>query len=119
MVMDAAVPCSGSWNTLPMNAARRCSLKFVMSVPFSEIVPVSGMYRPATRFSSVDLPAPLLPMTVTNRPCGTVRLTRSTAIFVDPPPTGKLLDTFLMLNTGEFIPFQFHSPQTPAHSSLV
>ena len=64
-----AVPLNGFWKTRGQSAdARRCSGQRVMSTPSSVIRPVSSKKPPATAFSSVDLPEPFVPMTMTNEP---------------------------------------------------
>ena len=68
-----------NWNTMPMCLrrirARSSSVRPVMTSPSIVIVPSSGTSRPATRFSSVDLPQPDGPITATNSPAAMSRST--------------------------------------------
>ena len=69
------MPLNGFWKTRPISEARRCSGQRVRSRPARRMAPRSTKKVPATAFSSVDLPEPFVPMTITN-PCGwIVRLT--------------------------------------------
>ena len=90
--MSAAVPRMGSWNTRPRYLARCDSLRREMSVPSSSITPESSGYTPAIILSSVDLPAPLPPITVTKSPSLRVRSTPVSARFSVTVP---LLKVFL------------------------
>ena len=81
MPMSAAVPIIGSWNTRPSRAARRCSGSRVSSVPSRQMEPQSAGNTPAMRLSSVLLPAPLPPMTVTKSPSANEMLTSRMAVF--------------------------------------
>src|SRR2546425_8655505 len=58
-----------------MSVARRCSGQRVTSLPARQIVPVSTRNVPATALRSVDLPEPLVPMTMTKDPSVIVRST--------------------------------------------
>src|SRR5579862_5924198 len=58
-----------------MNAARACSRSAVMSRPPSRIRPLSSKNVPATAFSKVDFPDPLVPITMTNEPSSIARST--------------------------------------------
>ena len=73
MVSAAQVPPSGSWNTRARSRARAAAPSGVTSAPPMAIRPAVAGTVPARTLSSVDLPAPLLPMTVTNWPCGMAR----------------------------------------------
>ncbi len=73
MVMCGAVPAAGFWNTRPMHRARRWSLSRVTSRPSIRMLPPSARMVPATTLSSVDLPAPFEPMTVTKSPGASVQ----------------------------------------------
>ncbi len=79
MESSGAVPLNGFWKTRPMAEARRCSGQRVTSRPPSRIAPESGGVVPATQFSMVDLPDPLVPMTTTNDPSSTFRSTPASA----------------------------------------
>ncbi len=79
MVMFGAVPLNGFWNTRPMSVARRCSGQRVTSVPSTIMLPASTRKVPATAFSSVDLPEPFVPMTMTNEPVSIVSVTPCSA----------------------------------------
>src|SRR5512140_3135432 len=58
-----------------MSVARRCSAQCVTSRPASSMRPTSTKNVPATALSSVDLPEPLVPMTITNEPGSMCRFT--------------------------------------------
>ena len=77
--MLGAVPLKGFWKTRPMSVARRCSGQRVTSWPARRMLPRSTRNVPATAFSSVDLPEPFVPMTMTNEPGSMVRLTPCSA----------------------------------------
>ena len=71
----------GVLKTRPMNCARLYSGIPVTSSPPMKIEPASTGQTPATAFSSVDLPAPLPPMTVTKSPSASSRLRSRMACF--------------------------------------
>src|SRR5512133_1645904 len=58
-----------------MNFARLCSGHLVTSLLAKWILPSSSRNVPATAFSSVDLPEPLVPTTITNEPSSSFRST--------------------------------------------
>jgi hypothetical protein len=72
-----------SWNTNPnvlrRRAARSRRLMAPTSAPSTTTLPPVGWSSPPARFSSVDLPEPLGPMTATSSPACTVRVTPSSA----------------------------------------
>ena len=80
-----------NWKTKP-NRRRRSlvsssSVMPATSRPSISMEPLVGVSSPPSRFSSVDLPQPLGPMTATNSPGSTVRSTSSsavTAVLPDP-----------------------------------
>ena len=75
------VRCGNSasdWNTMPK--LRLCVGTRVMSSPSRRIAPAVGSSSPAIMRSSVVLPQPDGPSRQTKVPCGTVRLTSSTAV---------------------------------------
>ena len=65
--------------------ASRVRDSFVMSVPSTGIVPLSGWSMLAMRFSSVDLPVPLAPISETNSPSSMSSDTSSSGVIVSPP----------------------------------
>ena len=75
IVSPAQVPASGSWNTRASSRARSAACSLVTSAPSTAIRPSVAGAVPASTLSSVDLPALLLPMTVTNCPSGIARST--------------------------------------------
>src|SRR5579859_2092257 len=62
-----------------------------MSSPFSEMRPDSQRKTPAMAFSRLDLPAPFEPMTVTNSPGWTNRLSSCSATISSSVPWKKVL----------------------------
>src|SRR5690625_6580542 len=60
----------GSWNTLAIILARSQTGCRVISTPANRISPESTDWAPEIAFNSVDFPAPLEPITVTNCPFG-------------------------------------------------
>src|SRR5690554_1044111 len=70
MVRSSQVPAMGSWNTRATRLARSHTACRVTSCSSMCMVPLSTDWSPDTALSSVDLPAPLEPMTVTNWPAG-------------------------------------------------
>src|SRR6266478_2914560 len=68
MVRLGDVPLKGFWNTRPISWARACSSHRVTSRPASRMVPSSTRNVPATAFSRVDFPEPLVPMMITQEP---------------------------------------------------
>ena len=62
------MPPRGSWNTRASSRARSAAPCAVTSAPAIAIRPAEARAVPASTLSSVDLPAPLLPITVTNWP---------------------------------------------------
>jgi hypothetical protein len=72
---------TGDWNTIPNWRRRRASRG---SSPLAWIRPPVGVDSPATSRRSVDLPQPDGPMSDTNVPIGTSKLTSSSAL------TGRL-----------------------------
>ena len=94
IIMPAAVPIMGSWKTRPMYLARLCSGHFVMSVPAMTMLPASTRKVPAMEFISVDLPAPLPPMTVTKSPGERCSVTPRSAYFSVIVPGLKVLAMF-------------------------
>src|SRR5579884_2074448 len=74
-----------------MEPARRCSAWLVTSSPLRLIRPESQRNTPAMALSSVDLPAPLEPMSVTNSPGCTARLSSRKATTSSTVPGKKVL----------------------------
>src|SRR3954462_10904879 len=62
-----------------MSLARRCSGQLVISSPATEISPESMRNEPATAFSKVELPEPLMPIITMNEPSSTLTLTDCSA----------------------------------------
>src|SRR5579862_3319941 len=58
-----------------MSSARACSGQRVTSRPASRMLPSSTRNVPATAFSRVDLPEPLVPMMITQEPAASSRFT--------------------------------------------
>ncbi len=86
MVSASQVPAIGSWNTRATWSARCQADLAVTSWPSMRIEPLSTIRSPLTALRKVDLPAPLLPMTVTNCPVGIVRSSpRSTGFSIGVP----------------------------------
>ena len=76
---DSRLKC---WNTMPIErrAVRRSrSDSAVISTPLTTTRPLDGLSRPLISRISVDLPAPLRPITPRIEPFGTVRLMSSRA----------------------------------------
>src|ERR1035438_934723 len=69
------VPLNGFWNTRPISVARACSGHRVTSRPASRMFPSSTGKVPATAFSRVDFPEPLVPMMITQEPSASSRFT--------------------------------------------
>ncbi|MMZ66432.1 hypothetical protein D1872_289310 [compost metagenome] len=86
MVMCGAVPAIGSWKTRPIQRLRLYSGRWPISRPPIRICPASGLRTPEIMFISVDLPAPLLPMTVTKSPGCKCKFTLTKAIFSSGEP---------------------------------
>src|SRR5215469_14548428 len=72
-----------NWKIMPIRSLRKraspVSLSESIRCPATVTVPLVGRSRPAIRFSSVDLPLPDGPMTATDSPAATSKLTPSTA----------------------------------------
>ena len=95
MVICGEVPAIGSWKTRPMKRARWKSCSRVTSWPSIRTLPASGRSLPDTMFSSVDLPAPLLPITVMKSPAARSREIPSSATRSFTVPAKKV---FLMFS---------------------
>ena len=87
------MPPSGSWNTRASSRARSAAPCAVTSAPSIAIRPAVARAVPASALSSVDLPAPLLPITVTNWPCGIARSTPRSARVSSTVPGWKVTST--------------------------
>lgn len=73
-VRPAAPAWSVAWCTVAMPAALAALGEAkVAALPFSVIVPASGVCEPERIFTSVDLPAPLAPISATTSPAATAR----------------------------------------------
>src|SRR5208337_736860 len=101
MLSCGAVPLNGFWNTRPNRAARRYSGQYVMSRPARRTVPRSKKKEPATAFSNVDLPEPLVPMTTVKDPSWTLSVTPWRALTSFTLPGWKVLRTPLTSSMGE------------------
>src|SRR5574344_1248582 len=70
MVRSSQVPAIGSWKTRATRVARAQTGWRVTSVSSIRMLPLSTRRSPETALRKVDLPAPLVPITVTNWPVG-------------------------------------------------
>jgi hypothetical protein len=84
------LPVSGSWKTRATRPARAAVPWRVTSEVPIFTWPSVAITSPASTPSSVDLPAPFEPMTVTNWPSSMVRLTPLSACFCNGVPLPKV-----------------------------